>query len=418
MGKNALYITTRIFWPAIDGHKTELQNHCRALSEMGYSVHICSFASKDAKLEKKPSYISSVSLLESVSKGRILKNLWSVLFRRHWTLQQALMFSPQNFRTIKQLTEKLHPEVIFVDMVRLAPYYQAFAQLSCKKVLNVDDLLSERYRRQLAYKDSSASVLGQYKEEASRALVFFSGVKALKRIALQYEAKKMAYAEVYYSKIFDKVTLVSPIETAKLAKEIGETKAINVPLGIDYEYLSQRISLHKIPDTISFVGNLACAPNIDTLSYMAEQLLPRVAEHNPKIQLRVVGNCPSNIQNQYKDNAWIQFTGRVDDLREAIGSTMAFVAPIAYGTGIKTKVLEAMAMGMPVVTNSIGAEGMNVVDGGELLLAESSDEIAQAIEKLLQSEELRQKLGEQAQEYVKAYHDWREVQKAFGKMGL
>lgn len=75
-------------------------------------------------------------------------------------------------------------------------------------------------------------------------------------------------------------------------------------------------------------------------------------------------------------------------------------------------------MGMPVVTNAIGAEGMDVMDGRELLLAETPDGIAQAVERLMQDETLRLELGERAQAYVQANHDWREIQKVFGEMGL
>ena len=143
--------------------------------------------------------------------------------------------------------------------------------------------------------------------------------------------------------------------------------------------------------------------------------LPRLDQ---KYTLNVVGRYPETVGAEYKENRRIRLLGKVQDIRPVIQSTQVFVAPILYGSGIKTKIVEAMAMGMPVVTNAIGAEGMDVMDGRELLLAETPDGIAQAVERLMQDETLRLELGERAQAYVRANHDWREIQKVFGEMGL
>ena len=108
----------------------------------------------------------------------------------------------------------------------------------------------------------------------------------------------------------------------------------------------------------------------------------------------------------------------VEDLRKVLGSCELFLSPIAHGSGIKTKILEALAMGLPVITNTLGAEGLSVVDGEELLVRVTPETTAEAVEELLSDPERCRKMGEAGRAYIASRHTWDIVWQKFADMGL
>lgn len=173
---------------------------------------------------------------------------------------------------------------------------------------------------------------------------------------------------------------MSPIETDEFNKKYNTNKAVTVSLGVDYPYFSEELSVKKDNGRVTFVGNMATPANADSVRYIIDQVLPK--SKNIK-SLFFVGNCPESLREEYRENNKVHFTGKVDDLRIHVEQGMVFLAPIAYGTGIKTKILEAMAMGMPVVTNSIGSEGIPGVNGQHWYVSDDPKKIAQYADELL-----------------------------------
>ena len=127
---------------------------------------------------------------------------------------------------------------------------------------------------------------------------------------------------------------------------------MTVSLGVAYPFFSEKLPVKKDDGKVTFVGNMATPANADSVRYIIDQVLP-----NSRMIKNIVfvGKCPESLREEYEKNEKVFFTGKVDDLRMYVEGGMVFLAPIAYGTGIKTKILEAMAMGMPVFTNSIGS---------------------------------------------------------------
>ena len=109
---------------------------------------------------------------------------------------------------------------------------------------------------------------------------------------------------------------------------------------------------------------------------------------------------------KYENLPNIIFTGRVEDLRTCVKATEVFVSPIAYGSGIKTKILEAMAMGVPVVTNSIGAEGIDAKNGRDILISDDMEELAGMVRALLDDEKRQREIACNAQNFIKNKYQW------------
>lgn len=418
--KRLLYITTRLFWPADNGRKVTLDNFVRTLAEVyGYEVYLYSFLDGDQHYNESevPAFVHQVEIASGISVSERIRNIVvRSLGPANWPLQCSLYYSNQNKERIQQFVERIHPDVIITDMIRTAMYLDAFAGSSARKIFDLDDILSTRYKRQLNSDSKMRSaVTGAYAQKLPAVLNRWLSRPFLQDQILKFEIKRLAKWELYYAGAYDQVILISGKEARIVNEQLGARKAYALTIGVDIDYFTQKVSCEKDANALSFLGNMNTAANADSLRFIVTQVLPRL---NQRYILNVVGSCPETVGEEYKGNGRVRLLGRVHDTRVAVQSAQVFVAPILYGSGIKNKIVEAMAMGMPVVTNAIGAEGMDVMDGRELLLAETPEEIAQAVERLMQDETLRLEMGQRAQAYVRANHDWREIQKVFGQMGL
>lgn len=413
MGKKLFFITTRLFWPTDSGRKVSLYYYCKGLHEKyGYDIYLYSFLENGQKADlalNKPDFIKEVHLAKKISMRSKLTNLLLKSFLTFkWPLQCSLFYSNHNKKLIYKNIKQINPDVIMVDMIRLAPYFDAFKQTKCLKVLDMDDLLSKRYERQLKSR-TNASVAGQYSVGMSSILNKFLGLKLIKNSILCLEKKLMCKAELYYGKKYDKVVFVSQNECDELNKFITD-KAYAVPLGI---HKDQFISCTYNPgeeNKLCFIGNMAVAANVDTLYMIVTQILPRI---KARVSLQVIGKCPDDLRKLYKTHKEITFTGRVDVIYDYAKECKLFLAPIAYGSGIKTKILEAMAMQLPVITNSIGAEGLNMINKKHYIVEDDYDAIAKAVDYYLSNKVEAEAMAKEGQQIVFQKYEWNEIWKQF-----
>jgi glycosyltransferase involved in cell wall biosynthesis len=142
--------------------------------------------------------------------------------------------------------------------------------------------------------------------------------------------------------------------------------------------------------------------NIDGIHFMMEKIWPQVREQVPSATMTVVGRDPpaSLVEDGRRLNAGWKFSGFVDDIRPYVRRAAVFVIPLRVGGGTRIKAFEAMAMGCPVVSTSIGTEGLELEAGRHYLRADSSTEFASAIVRLLRDADLRRRLSEEARAHV------------------
>lgn len=207
----------------------------------------------------------------------------------------------------------------------------------------------------------------------------------------------------------------------------GEQRSIQTSLrtfvcsNLDQQYLSQRWRLPgvvSIPNAVSipeaqplcaeptlmFLGGYYYFPNLNAANFLIEQIWPYVYTARPDAKLIIAGTHPENIRSYHSDPPGVEFTGFVEDLDHLYQRTRIVCCPILSGGGTRVKIIEAAAYGKPIVATSIGAEGLSMNDGDELLLRESARDIAQACLDLLNDDNLCQRLGTAArQETIQQY---------------
>lgn len=415
MNKKLLFITTRIFYPTNSGRKLSLYHYCRGLHEKyGYSIYIYTFLEgdqdKEIALRDKPEFIDKIYFASEIPALTKIKNvLTKSVWNKHYPLQCALYYSRNNEERIKELCRRKQFDVVITDMIRTAPYISSFAD--CRiKILDMDDLLSLRYKRELST-TSDPNFIGQYSKKLPKFINKLLPI--FKKKILSFEIKRLHVSEQYYAKLYDKVIFVSDRETIYLNEKLGTNKCITITTGVDYQFFSSKIDIKKEKNSLSFVGNFDYPPNVDSLRKIVNEVLPYIKR---KVRFYAIGKVNDAVKKEFSDK--IVFLGMVDDIRKYVQSTVLFLSPIAYGSGIKTKILEAMAMGMPIVTNSVGAEGINIVNGENAIVSDNMEKLANEVERLLDNSEECARIGLNAMKTVEENYQWEEIWKMFKKCDI
>ena len=187
-----------------------------------------------------------------------------------------------------------------------------------------------------------------------------------------------------------------------------EARCKVVPLGVDTDFFKPLEISEEWPSLV-FVGHMSSPPNVDAMKYFHSQVYDTLKRRFPDLKLFVVGQNPHSAIRELAKDPSICVTGFVEDVRPYVARASVVIAPIMSGPGTKTKVLEAMAMGKPVVTTSIGVRGINATHDEHLCIADNSVEFAAHVEGLLLDKAKRRRIGHQAREFVKKHHAWARV---------
>jgi sugar transferase (PEP-CTERM/EpsH1 system associated) len=210
----------------------------------------------------------------------------------------------------------------------------------------------------------------------------------------------------------DRVLAVSDADAAALRKLVLGLDVTVVPNGVDTQVYQPEIPNPKpqiSKDALVFTGTMDFRPNVDAVLWFARKVLPRVRAQVPEAHFLVVGQRPHRRLDELRDAPAVALTGWVEDVRPYIVQAAVYVAPLRIGGGTRLKLLEAMAMGKPVVATRLGAEGYPVTDGRELLLADTPADFAAGVVALLRTPERRVELGRVARAFVEQQYDWRVI---------
>jgi glycosyltransferase involved in cell wall biosynthesis len=179
-----------------------------------------------------------------------------------------------------------------------------------------------------------------------------------------------------------------------------------IPNGIDLDYFRAGKG-EREATTLLFTGNYEYPPNVDAAFRLAREILPGVQAQLPEAKLWLVGNAPPP-EMQALANDSITVTGRVPDVRPYLAQATVFVCPLRLGAGIKNKVLEALALGLPVVATPLSVDGIEVQPGQDVLIADS-DTLVDEVVRLLRDRELQGKLSANGPRLIRERYSWERV---------
>lgn len=234
-----------------------------------------------------------------------------------------------------------------------------------------------------------------------------------RRRLLQGEAARVRRFEASEYRRFGRVVVVSDADREALC-EIDPTLAVSViPNGVDARFFAPDPTAARESSLLVFTGVMSYAPNVLAADFLAREVFPLVRAARPNARLAIVGRAPAPRVCALADLDGVEVTGEVEDLRPWLVGSGAYVCPMISGTGIKNKLLEAMACAAACVATPLALQGLRVTPGQELLVGLTAKELADGLLRLLADDECRERLGRAARDYVRREHDWGAVARAY-----
>jgi polysaccharide biosynthesis protein PslH len=236
----------------------------------------------------------------------------------------------------------------------------------------------------------------------------------LRRAYMREQWRRMRRFEGRECRRYDRVLAVSDTDRRLMEDAYGVTGVEVVPTGVDLDFFRPDPATARDPHRIVFTGSMDWMPNQDGVEFFLDQVFPRVRERLPDAALDIVGRSPPGwlADRAARDDA-VRVTGFVDDIRPWIQRAAVAVVPLRVGGGTRLKIYEALAMETPVVSTTIGAEGLPLRDGDDILLADDPGRFADAVVRLLTDHEHARTLGVRAARRVRAEFGWDSVARRF-----
>ena len=206
----------------------------------------------------------------------------------------------------------------------------------------------------------------------------------------------------------DIVTVVSPVDAEAIRRVAPGTRVEVVVNGVDTDQFAPGVlgDIAVEPDTIVFSGAMSFTPNVEAVMWFSRAVMPLLLARRPGVRFRIVGRDPSAAVQVLAEDPAIEVTGFVEDVRPWLAGSAVVVAPMVSGSGVKNKLLEAMSIGRPIVTTSLGVESLDVEPGRDLLVADDPAATAEILDRLLGDPELQARLGSAARDRVVARYSW------------
>lgn len=242
------------------------------------------------------------------------------------------------------------------------------------------------------------------------------GATPMLRLIGQQEARRTRLFELQQLQRFQQVLVTSERDRQAmlaLAQGPGAPKKnfaeITVlPHGIDQHYFHHAAG-QRSPDTLIFTGKMSFHANIAGVLTLVRDILPLIWEKRSAVRLLIAGSNPPAVVRRLARDPRIEITGYVPDLRPYLAQAQIAVSPLPYAVGIQNKVLEAMALGTPVIASSSAGAGLQAVPGRDLLIADEPEAFAALVVRLLEDRALWKRLVEHGLAYIAEHHNWAQI---------
>jgi len=376
---NILFVANRFPYPPYRGDKLKIFNLAKRLSKK-HTLFLLTFVQDKRdfgyvkELEK---YFQKIELVYLPKYVSVLKCLIKLFSAKPF---QIIYFNSRKFDdTYKRFINENKIDVIHTQHLRMSQY--SFQTKNIKRVLDLPDAYSLYWKRRAGLKRNF-----------------------LIRLFNKIEYRKVIKYENIISE-FD-LNLVCSDEDKEFLKNSHCTSEIEIlPNGVDVDIFKDIKHDYSIPNRIIFTGNMDYAPNIDAASYFVRQILPVIEKKIPEVKFYIVGQKPvAKVLNLQSKNVIV--TGFAEDLALEYSKSTVAVSPVRIGAGTLNKVLEPMAMGIPVVSTEVGFKGLGAKSGEGVILANGTDDFAEKTIKLLENQEYREEVGRKGKKIVYSNFSW------------
>jgi len=376
---NILYICHRFPYPPKRGGKIRPFNMIQHLSKK-HNVTVVSIVRSEEEAkegEGLKDFCNKYIMVKLNNKLSWLRTILNLLTTKPSSF--GFFYSPEMKKILINEYTRNHYDLIFVHCSSVAPYVAE--NKSVPKIIDFGDMDSQKWLDYSKFKSFPLS-LG-YKLEGTK---------------LEAEEKRLA-------KLFTYSSCTTRAEFETLASYNVTKNIFWFPNGVDYEYFKPSNNTYK-KYTICFIGRMDYYPNQECMFRFCKDVFPIVKEKVPDAKLTIIGANPTKKIMELENLPGVKVTGSVDDVRPYVLESAVNVAPLNIARGTQNKILESMAMGVPVIASSLAANGIDAIAGEHLLVADSAEEYVNAILQLFSNPLERNRLSRQGRERMLSHHDW------------
>ncbi len=387
-----LWVKTELLHPVDKGGKIRTYQMLRELSK-SHHVSYLTLDDGGASEEARSLAIEYAQKVYSVPKTMARKHTPSFYLSLARNLLSPLPYAVQRYESheMRRLIQELAGEHDVVVCDFLAPAINMPKSLSVPSILfqhNVEAMIWARH----------ASV----------------STSKVRKLYMAEQHRRMFRLEGNLCRNFDHVVAVSQEDAMLMQRMYNLTSVSHVPTGVDTEFFQSSGNVQREVANIVFTGSMDWMPNDDAMLWFIREVLPIVRDQIPNVTLTIVGRSPSRqLMAEAKGAAGVTVTGRVADVRPYLERATVFVVPIRIGGGTRLKIFEAMSMGLPVVSTTIGAEGLPVVDGKSALIRDDDRGFAVAIADVIFDKVRSEAIAAHGQQLVRHNFGWTGVAAEF-----
>jgi hypothetical protein len=299
-------------------------------------------------------------------------------------------YSPRLHRKIRDELVTQSYDGVIVHCSSVAPYVENATGVL--KVLDFGDMDSQKWREYSVHRSWPKSAI--YK----------------------LESHKLEDTERRLGRKFDYCTCTTRAEWETLGQLGITTPSGWFPNGVDTEFFRATTATTYDPNRIAFVGRMDYYPNQQAVLAFCREVLPAIQAWRPDVRLDIVGANPSGAISALGAVPGVRVTGTVVDVRPYVTNAALTIAPLAIARGTQNKILESMAMGVPVVCSPQAAGGVDAVPGEHILVAGTPQETLEAVKSVLESPGVRQRLAEAGRARVLSHHTWASSMRQFDRV--
>jgi sugar transferase (PEP-CTERM/EpsH1 system associated) len=393
---NILFLTSRFPYPPYRGDKLKIYNLIKQLAHRGHSVSLLSFVGSAQEEEYVPVLKKFCANIRTVRRP-LLKSIGTCVTGISSDIPfQIHFFSDDKFqRELKDVLTSWNVNLIHVHLIRMAQYVESLRTVP--RILDLTDAGSLYLERFLSITKNP-----------------------FKKIFLKVESRRLRQ----YEKIlehFDDNLVCSEIDRAVL-NERAPSAAIDLLYnGVDLDYFTKpgetdgaNVGEPNI-NGIIYTGNMTYHPNRDGILYFVKEIFPTIERVIPTATLYIVGQSPPR-EIKKLSRANIVVRGFVPDIKQEYLKNQVAIAPIRFGAGTLNKVLEPMALGIPVVSTSLAVQGLNLQNGEEIMVADTPEGFADMVVRILRDKEFQQRIGLKGQAIVRGQYGWTTITSTLEKI--
>jgi sugar transferase (PEP-CTERM/EpsH1 system associated) len=375
-----LFVTATLPYPPTDGAKIRLFSLIKNLA-VHHKVSVVSFVTPsdtEEAVKSLGSHCKEVIVVPKNPAYSLSTLLWGLVSPTPFPILNY--WNPAMAAAIRRIVESNKFDIVQAETLQAAQYC---ARIKSRTVLDLFDIQSVVMRR--------------YAKQQ---------VNPLKSIYAYMTAGKLSNYERTICSQFDHCLTSSPDDKEVLEKATGLSNVTVIPNGVDLDACVLSKEESEDDNRIVFVGRMDYAANVDGIHWFCRKVFPLIRAQHPKVVLQIVGKYPNKGVRRLAIPGQIEVTGYVEDVRPNLRAAAVSVVPLKVAGGTRLKILEGLAMGKAIVSTTMGAEGLAVTPGKNILIADSEEAFARHVIHLLKDVALRNRLGRAGRRLAEEHYGW------------